>query len=91
MSLVSTQLFINRNTLAASNGSYGVQQASQNLTNMTANARGCVGLSGTVRRENQIMFGSLQNQLATKIAWTSLPGLKEQQDKNIKSTFNYFA
>jgi|GEM_PF-3473786 len=95
MSFVTNQAFLNTSVMTRLNSQYGVQQANQNLTNMLGNSRQCRPLgsdgSSTLRRENQIMFGSLQDQFRGKCAELNEQSLKAQQDKDIKRTFSYFA
>lgn len=90
MSFVTTQAFMNLNAINRINSQFRVQQANQNLTNMLANPMQCTPLD-SLRREKQIIFGSLRDQFMGKCAEVSEQSLKELQKKNIESSFNTFA
>jgi hypothetical protein len=90
MSFVTNQAFMNLHALTRLNSQYNVQQANQNLTNMLANPTQCIPLE-TLKREKQIMFGSLNSQLMAKCSEVAEQSLKKQQEKDIKSSFSTFA
>lgn len=90
MSFVTNQLFMNLNAMNKLNSQYGIQRANQSLTDMTANSRQC-GPLRTLKREQQLMFGSLQDQFMGKCAEVNEKSLKELQKKNIQSSFSTFA
>jgi len=90
MSFVTNQAFMNFYTMTRLNSQYNVQQANQNLTNMLANPTQCTPLEA-LRREKQIMFGSLQDQFMGKCAEVAEESLRKQQEKEIKRTFSTFA
>lgn len=90
MSFVTNQAFMHLNALNRMNSQFGLQQANQNLTDMTANSRQC-GPLRSLKREQQLMFGSLQDQFMGKCAEVNEKSLKELQKKDIQRSFSTFA
>lgn len=90
MSFVTNQAFMNLSAMNRLNSQFGVQRANQNLTDMTANSRQC-GPLRTLKREQQLMFGSLQDQFMGKCAEVNEKSLKELQKKDIQRSFSTFA